>query len=79
MALLSTKISTEKINRIDEIVIKYNFRSRYKLLKYLVECFLKVADPIDDEFIPAEIEEMFDGYSELSRDDYQTTKKGVSI
>lgn len=79
MALLSTKISTEKIHRIDEIVIKYNFKSRYKLLMYLVDCFLKVADPKDDEVVPKEIEEMFDGYSELSRDDYQTTKKGVSI
>ena len=79
MALLSTKISTEKIHRIDEIVRKYNFKSRYKLLMYLVDCFLKVADPKDDEVVPKEIEEMFDGYSELSRDDYQGTKKGVSI
>ena len=79
MALLSTKISTEKIHRIDEIVIKYNFKSRYKLLMYLVDCFLKVADPIDDEVVPKEIEEMFDGFEVLSSEDYQTTKKGVSI
>ena len=49
-------------------------------MMYLVQCFLKVADPLEeDESVPAELEEMFDGYAELSRDDYQTTKKGVSI
>ena len=46
---------------------------------YLVDCFLKVADPKDDEVVPKEIEEMFDGFEVLSSEDYQTTKKGVSI
>lgn len=34
-------------------------------------------NPVD--MIPIELEEMFDGFGMLSRDDYQTTKKGVSI
>lgn len=80
MRILSTKISNEQMVRIDTIVKKYRFGSRYKLMMYLVQCFLKVADPLEeDESVPAELEDMFDGYAELSRDDYQTTKKGVSI
>ena len=79
MKIINTKITQEQLSRLDGIIKKYNFKSRYKLLLYLVECFLKVADPHPDDSVPVELEEMFDGYSELSREDYQGTKKGVSF
>ena len=59
---IDTYISAQDANRLKSICEKYGFKSTYKLLQYLVHCFLRVADPdndLIDEPIAPEIEEMF--------------------
>ena len=77
---IKTEVSVEYAKRLDEIVEKYNFRSRYQVLQYLVKCFIRVADPKpDDEVVPADIEEMFEGYQTYNKIDFQDIKRGTSI
>lgn len=76
---VKARLSINDIDRLDDIIKKYQFKSRYQLLQYLIRCFLKVADPKEDEFVPKDIEEMFEGYETASREDFQNTKRGVSI
>lgn len=76
---VKARVMPEELNRLDGIIKKYQFKSRYQLLQYLIRCFLKVADPKEDEFVPKDIEEMFEGYETASREDFQNTKRGASI
>lgn len=77
---IKTEVPAEYAKRLDEIVKKYHFRSRYQLLQYLVKCFIRVADPKpDDEVVPADIEEMFEGYQTPSKMEFQDIKRGVVI
>lgn len=79
-AQIKTEIPKEYMIRLDEIVEKYNFRSRYQLLQYLVKCFIRVADPQpDDEVVPMDIEEMFEGYQTPSKREFQDIKRGSAI
>ena len=79
-AQIKTEISKEYMERLDEIVEKYHFRSRYQLLQYLVKCFIRVADPKpDDEVVPADIEEMFEGYQTPYKREFQDIKRGSAI
>ena len=79
-AQIKTEIPKEYMRRLDEIVEKYNFRSRYQLLQYLVKCFIRVADPQpDEEVVPADIEEMFEGYQTVSKREFQDIKRGSAI
>lgn len=79
-AQIKTEIPKEYMKRLDEIVEKYNFRSRYQLLQYLVKCFVRVADPQpDDEVVPMDIEEMFEGYQTPSKREFQDIKRGSAI
>ena len=38
-------ISKDDNEALERIVKKYNFKSRYQVIKYLIDCFLRVADP----------------------------------
>ena len=79
-AQIKTEIPKEYMERLDEIVEKYNFRSRYQLLQYLVKCFIRVADPKpDDVVVPMDIEEMFEGYQTPSKREFQDIKRGSAI
>ena len=79
-AQIKTEISKEYMERLDEIVEKYHFKSRYQILQYLVKCFVRVADPKPDEdVVPADIEEMFDGYQTASKREFQDIKRGGAI
>ena len=79
-AQIKTEIPKEYMKRLDEIVVKYNFRSRYQLLQYLVKCFIRVADPQpDDKVVPKDIEEMFEGYQTASKREFQDIKRGSAI
>jgi hypothetical protein len=67
---IDTYASVEDIARLKLICEKYGINSIYKLLQYLVYCFLRVADPQNDpidEVLPIEIEEMFTDNAEWER------------
>ena len=79
-AQIKTEIPKEYMRRLDEIVEKYKFRSRYQVLQYLVKCFVRVADPQPtDEVVPKDIEEMFEGYQTVSKREFQDIKRGGAI
>ena len=77
--LIATFIPKNDIERLDGIIKKYKFKSRYQVVQYLIQCFLKVADPQPEEVVNKDIEEMFDGYDSVSRDDFQNVKNKYSI
>ena len=65
-----SRISKADYGRLSEIRKKYGFKSNYEIVKYLVYCFLRVADPEHDnvkEPVPVEIEEMFANLSEADK------------
>lgn len=67
---IDTYVSVEDVSRLRLICEKYGFNSIYQLLQYLVHCFLRVADPINDpidEPMPTEIEEMFTDNAEWEK------------
>lgn len=43
--MIQSKISPETSYRLDEIVRKFGFSSRYEILQYLISAFLHYADP----------------------------------
>lgn len=43
--MIQSKITLETSRRLDEIVKKFGFTSRYEILQYLVSAFLHYADP----------------------------------
>ena len=79
-AQIKTEISKEYMERLDEIVEKYHFRSRYQLLQYLVKCFIRVADPKpDEEVVPEDIAEMFEEYQTYNKMEFQDIKRGTAL
>ena len=63
---IKSRVTGVDFDRLNAIKEKYGFKSVYEILNYLVHCFLRVADPDNDpiaEPVPAEIEEMFEGYT----------------
>lgn len=59
---IDTYASKEDVARLKSICAKYGFKSIYQLLQYLVHCFLRVADPVNDPIdtpLSIEIKEMF--------------------
>lgn len=65
-----SRISKGDYERLSTIRKKYKFKSNYEIIQYLVHCFLRVADPENDEQIepvPKEIEDMFSDLSEADR------------
>lgn len=65
-----SRISKSDYERLSTIRKKYKFKSNYEIIQYLVHCFLRVADPENDEQIepvPKEIEDMFSDLSEADR------------
>ena len=79
-AQIKTEIPKEYMERLDEIVEKYHFRSRYQLLQYLVKCFIRVADPKpDEEVVPEDIAEMFEEYQTYNKMEFQDIKRGTAL
>ena len=72
---LKARLTPEELDRLDKIIKKYKFKSRYHLLQYILQCFLKVADPEPEDVT----EEAFDGYETASYEDFQATKRKTSI
>lgn len=72
---IDTYVSLKDINRLRSICKDYEFSSIYQLLKYLVDCFLRVVDPANDDDntpVPHAIEEMF-----ISPREYRRIKRIV--
>lgn len=64
------RINSKDGKRLSEIAEKYGFKSRYELGQYIVACFLRVADPENDEDdtpVHDEIKEMFYDLSEAEK------------
>lgn len=76
---IKTNVNVSEAEKIDTIVKKYRFRSRYQLFQYLVRSFLKVADPEPGEYVSKDIEEMFEGFQEPSKEDFQDIKRGSAV
>lgn len=69
-------ISKDDNDALERIVKKYNFKSRYQVIKYLIDCFLRVADPAKPkEPMPQEIEDMFEGYTNAESREYIKPKR----
>jgi hypothetical protein len=67
---IDTYVSVEDVTRLRSICKEYGYKSIYHLLKHLVYCFLRVADPENDpidEPLPIEIEEMFTDNAEWEK------------
>ena len=76
--LFSTKITREDYNTLKKKA-EMNGQSIYDFGCDLLTVLAKYIRNNPEDIIPAELEEMFDGFSILSRDDYQTTKRGACI
>jgi hypothetical protein len=69
-------ISKDDNDALERIVKKYNFKSRYQVIKYLIDCFLRIADPAKPkEPMPQEIEDMFEGYTNAESREYVKPKR----
>lgn len=75
MIVIKTRLTEEEVERLDSIIKKYDLKSRYRVLKYLIQCFLNVADqPENLEKANDEFKEIFDGYQSLSDDELYTRR-----
>lgn len=65
-----SRVSKTDYERLTQIRQKYGFKSNYEIIQYLMHCFLRVADPDNDdqiEPVPIEIEQMFFELSEADK------------
>lgn len=65
-----TRLSLDSWNRAEGIRAKFGFKSLYEMDQYLWACFLRVADPDNDENddpVPDEIRDMFSDLSMAER------------
>lgn len=76
---VSTHILPEEVQKLDEVVREYKFKSRYQLIQVIIRSFLKVTDTETDEVVCNDIEEMFEGYETASSSDFDTVKRRTSI
>lgn len=76
--VFSTKIPRKDYETFERQAIRNN-QSVYEFHKAYVIVGAKFIRNNPEEMIPAEIEEMFDGFELLSREDYQKTKRGAAI
>ena len=76
--LISTKVERWVFD-----IIKHNAdkagQSVYEQAGVILLNYAKYLRNNATDIVPAELEEMFDGFSTLSTEDYQTTKKGAAI
>lgn len=79
VTLVATYIAKADVERLDYIVREYGFKSRYQIIKTIIEAFLKVADPRPEEVANKDIEDMFNSLQTASFDDFDTTKDKHSI
>lgn len=65
-----SRISKSDYERLSVIKKKYGFKSNYQIIQYLLHCFLRVADPDNDDLVepvPDEIEQMFNDLAEADK------------
>ena len=66
---IQSKVSPSTVKRLDAVVERGKFESKYELLQYLISVFLRFADPENEDEDAKELEEfakLFDGW-----DDYR--------
>lgn len=77
-----SRVSRFDYQRLEKIRKKYGFKSNYQILQYLLHCFLRTADPDNDqqiEPVPEEIKEMFGDLAELEKHfEYKKPKRRCS-
>lgn len=77
-----SRVSRADYARLETIRKKYGFKSNYQIMQYILHCFLRVADPENDqqiEPVPAEIEDMFNTLAETERRlEYKKPKRRCS-
>ncbi|MDR1340689.1 MAG: hypothetical protein LBK58_11655 [Prevotellaceae bacterium] len=80
---IDTYVSIEDIARLRLICEEHNFKSIYSILQYLVRCFLRVADPVNntiDKPVSIEIEEMFTDNAEWEKREHSLrSHEGMNI
>lgn len=80
---INTYVTIQTAARLRDICEQYGFDSIYQLLQYLIQCFLKVADPQggpEEETIPEEIAAMFTSNADWeNRRDARTCHDGMTI
>ena len=65
-----SRVTPETYRRLNEIRLKYGYSSVYEIIQGLIHCFLRVADPDNDqqtEPVPYDIEQMFIELSESEK------------
>lgn len=75
---MKTGLKPEQAERLDFIIKKYKFRSRYQLLQFLVISFLKVADPKPDEVVNEDLRLMFGDATYWGEQDNTKRKSNIS-
>lgn len=77
---VKAEITNAECERLDKIIKKYNFKSRYQVIQYLVKSFLKVADPRQEEDgVDEEIEKMFEDFECAGNENLPNVKRGGAI
>ena len=76
--LISTKVVKLVKDTIDEIAVIMG-TSSFNVVGIVLTDLAKYYRNKPEDIIPAEMEEMFDGFELVSRDDYQKTKRGAAI
>lgn len=69
--MIQSKVTPETMARLDAVVRKYGFGTRYELMRYIVLAFLSYADPEGEtdgqSVMPGEIGRIFDGCEDACR------------
>ncbi|WP_106831151.1 hypothetical protein [Parabacteroides pacaensis] len=77
-----SRVSHADYTRLENIRKKYGFKSNYQIMQYILHCFLRVADPENDqqiEPVPEEIKEMFGDFSQMEKHfEYKKPKRRCS-
>ena len=76
--VISFKVTPTTYNRLKEMAESVSV-SMFYLVKHVCETYANYLFDDKNVVIPAEFEEIFNGMTTLSREDYQQTKKGASI
>lgn len=76
--VISVKVTPTTYNRLKEMA-EIAGMSMFSLIKHLLETYAYYLIDDPNVVIPAEFEEIFNGMTTLSRDDYQATKRGAAI
>lgn len=76
---IKSEFTEEEAEKIDLIVKKYRFRSRYQLIQTVIRVFLKNADPTKRDEINSDVQEMFSAMEIYASTDFDDTKSRRGI